>query len=32
MSNINFTYPDEPQQNIVKVRFNRIKKGNKEDK
>lgn len=32
MSNINFTYPDEPQQNIVEVRFNSTKEGDKGDK
>ena len=32
MSNINFTYPDEPQQNIVEVRFNSAKEGDKGDK
>ena len=32
MSNINFTSPDEPQQNIVEVRLNGIKEFNKEDK
>ena len=32
MNNINFTYPDEPQQNIVEVRFNSAKEGDKGDK
>lgn len=32
MSNINFTYPDEPQQNVVEVRFNSTKEGDKGDK